>query len=162
MKKAQKEQEKQSAIARLRELLPPGSTVHTILRHRSRSGMQHAISIIANSQEISHLVASAIGSPLDSKWGGIKVGGCGMDMGYSIVHELAYALYPQGFGCIGEDREKWQFCPSNDHLNGDRDYTPHENHATSLDHICVKEPESCKAVKHWHKSGGYALKHKWL
>ena len=54
-------------------------------------------------------------------------------MGFAVIYELSQALFPKGFECIGEK------CPSNDHSNGDRDYTPHH-----------------------HNSGGYALKHRWM
>lgn len=121
---------------KLRLLLPPGSIVYTSLNHVSRSGMQRAIStyiIIKNDvRDISYDVAEIIGSTIHKK-GGIKIDGCGMDMGFAIVHQLSYALYPNGFECIGEN------CPSNDHCNGDRNYEPHH-----------------------HNSGGYAFRHRWL
>lgn len=66
---------------------------------------------------------------------GLIVGGCGMDMGYHLVYALARKLWPDGFDCIGPG------CPSNDHSNGDRDYTPGHRH---------------------HADGGYCLKHRWL
>lgn len=144
-KKQQREQEKQEAISRLRELLPPGSTVFTILRHCSRSGMQRAISPVIDNEDISYLVACATGDTIDQRWGGIKISGAGMDMGYSIIYHLSRVLYPSGYGCIGEDRENHKFCPSNDHSNGDRDYTPHS-----------------QDKPHHHRDGGYALKHRWL
>jgi len=121
---------------KLRALLPPGSIVYTTLNHVSRSGMQRAIStyiIIDNDiRDISYDVAEVIGNTIHNK-GGIKIDGCGMDMGFKIVYQLSYALYPDGFECTGPN------CTSNDHFNGDRDYTPHH-----------------------HNSGGYALIHRWL
>ena len=121
---------------KLRALLPPGSIVYTTLNHVSRSGMQRAIStyiIIDNDiRDISYDVAEVIGNTIHNK-GGIKIDGYGMDMGFAIVHQLSYALYPGGFECTGPN------CTSNDHFNGDRDYTPHH-----------------------HNSGGYALIHRWL
>lgn len=121
---------------KLRALLPPGSIIYTTLNHVSRSGMQRAIStyiIIDNDiRDISYDVAEVIGNTIHNK-GGIKIDGCGMDMGFEIVYQLSYALYPGGFECTGPN------CTSNDHSNGDRDYTPHH-----------------------HNSGGYALIHRWL
>lgn len=61
------------------------------------------------------------------------MGGVGMDMGFALVHELSYSLWPNGFECTG------QRCPSSDHANGDRNYEPHH-----------------------HASGGYALRQEWL
>jgi hypothetical protein len=48
---------------------------------------------------------------------------------HMVVYELAAALFPGGFRCTGEQ------CPSNEHTNGDRDYSPHH-----------------------HQSGGYAFR----
>ena len=87
-----------------------------------------------------YLVAQAIGAKL-GKRDGIIMGGCGMDMGFSLVYNLSSALFPDGFECIGkgDDRGAFSRCPSNDHTNGDRDYSPHK-----------------------HSDGGYALRHRWL
>lgn len=100
-----------AAREQLRALLPPGTTVPTILRHTSRSGMSRSISPIIDGEDCSWLVARAIGGTVDQTHGGIKRGGCGMDMGFDFVYSLSRALYPRGFACIG-DR-----CPSNDHSN---------------------------------------------
>ncbi len=126
----------------LREMLPPGSTVQTILRHVSRSGMTRAISPVVDGHDVSWLVVRAVpGFRVNQKHGGVTLGGCGMDMGFSLVYTLSSTLYPDGFECIGEgDGARWgSRCPSNDHSNGDRDYSPHH-----------------------HASGGYALRQEWL
>jgi hypothetical protein len=131
MTKAQALQQ-QEAIERLREMIKPGETLHTILRSVSRSGMTRHISVLHGTNEITHLVARA----LDLKRaddGGVKVGGCGMDMGFHVVYELSHALWPEGFECAGER------CPANDHSNGDRNYAPH-----------------------MHRDGGYAINQRWL
>lgn len=173
------------AKAELRKLLPPGSTVHTILRHVSRSGLTRAISPVVDSQDVTWLVVSAFPDRFKrhSRYEGIRREGTGMDMGFELVYNLSHALYPGGFECIGDGRELcpacggsgqratalsakgselerhersgttcdecggdgWTGryssprCPSNDHSNGDRDYTQHH-----------------------HSSGGYALSHRWL
>ncbi len=135
MTKAQK-QEQQEAVAKLREWLKPGDTVHTILRHVSRSGMQREISVVllkaGADLHPNYLVAKALGVR-QGKQDGIVMNGCGMDMGHALVYNLGQVLFPEGFTCIGKE------CPSNDHSNGDRDHTPHQ-----------------------HKSGGYAIKQRWL
>jgi hypothetical protein len=105
--------EQVEAREKLRELLPPGTTVSTILRHVSRSGMQRSISPIIDGEDYSWLVRRAIGGIIDQRNGGIKRTGCGMDMGFDLVYSLSRALYPNGFACIGER------CPSNDHSNHD-------------------------------------------
>lgn len=138
------------AVARLRELLPPGSTVFCVLRHVSRSGMQRIISFYAlvpdgkggtYPQYLDGYISSAVGLPRASGMrDGLKVNGCGMDMGFHVVYELGYALYGRGgWGCIGER------CPSNDHSNGDRNYAKHT-----------------KRRPHLHTDGGYALRSQWL
>ena len=130
----------EEARQQLRELLPPGSTVQTILRHTSRSGMSRSISPIIDGSDYSWLVARAIGASVDQNHGGIKRGGCGMDMGFDLIYSLSRALYPDGFACIGwnYDMDRDKRCPSNDHSNHPRETFTH------------------------HESGGYALKHRWL
>ena len=125
--------EQEEARERLLKVLKPGDTVHTILRHVSRSGMQREISIITRGfldldYDASRLLGLRIG-----KRGGLIVGGCGMDMGFHLIYELANMLWPNGFECIGRN------CPANDHTNYAEDDVPQ-----------------------FHKSGGYALRQIWL
>lgn len=174
----------EEAQTELRRMLPPGSTVQTILRHVSRSGMTRAISPVVDGEDATWLVCKAF--PFfkrNARHDGITVGGCGMDMGFWLVYELSHALYPDGFECAGDGREPCPTCGgsgqrstartakgselerhersgtpcddcggygrtgrylpirchSNDHSNGDRDYSPHH-----------------------HSSGGYALAQRWL
>jgi hypothetical protein len=84
-----KRAEQAEAIEKLRIMLPPGSMVKTILRHCSRSGMSRSISPIVNGEDVGYLVALAIDERRDPKNGGIKLGGCGMDMGFQLVYLLA-------------------------------------------------------------------------
>lgn len=86
---------------------------------------------------IGRLCADAIGMPWDGRREGIKIGGCGMDMGYEIAYLLGWALFGKEWPCTGPG------CPSNVHYNpGEErdDYTP----------------------GHLHGDGGYALRHSWL
>jgi hypothetical protein len=103
------------AIERLRELLPPGTVVTMILRHVARSGMTRWISPVIFDQQggtdLSPWVGRAVGWPANRAHEGVKVTGCGMDMGFHLVYTLSHILYPDGFDCLG-DR-----CPSNDHSN---------------------------------------------
>ena len=135
------------ALDELRDDLTPGTTVHTILEHVGRSGMSRRIGVrvfVDNEPRyLDGLVAVALGYPVPRD-GGIRVDGCGMDMGFALVYELSHALYPEGFGCIGRKgypEKRGAICPSNDHSNGDRDYARHTNRAP-----------------HWHNDGGYALR----
>lgn len=129
--------EQVAAAEALRELLPPGATIHTTVKHVSRSGMQRSIScyVIRDNEPrwIDSLICKAAGFTFDTKREAVKIGGCGMDMGFAIVYDVSATLYRGGFTCIGER------CPSNDHSNGDRNYQPHQ-----------------------HADGGYALRQRWL
>jgi len=88
------------AIERLLELLKPGDTVYTILRHVARSGMSRSIQlkIVLDGDivDITYYAARAMGDRIDAKHGGIRIGGCGMDMGFALVYALGRALWPQG------------------------------------------------------------------
>jgi hypothetical protein len=152
------------ALERLREWLKPGDTVHTILRHVSRSGMQRVIQLVriepgetSHEARVLHIgwsAARALGMRYDNKREGIVVGGCGMDMGFALVYELSRVLWPNGHGCTGVG------CPSNDHSNGDRDYTPHN--AALVAELERNRVSTAIAANHWHTDGGYTLKQRWL
>lgn len=129
------------AIADLRTTYPPGARVTTLIRHVSSSGMSRSISVLAAEADgtvtdRSWQVARALDRKLDHRWEGVKIGGCGMDMAFALTYELSRVLYPDGFDCIGDGSpDRFAGCPSNDHSNGDGDYTPHR-----------------------HSDGGYALR----
>lgn len=127
-----KEMAEAEAIVHLREVLKPGDTVYTVLRHVSRSGMSRNIDLyyIKDNKPvwISAYVGCAIGSPQSKRnWErsqGLTVGGCGMDMGFHLVYSLGRVLYRDGFEVEGRGR------------NGDT--SGHD------------------------KDGGYALEHRWI
>ena len=136
-----KAQEKRERVAEcldtLRKLLPPGATVHTTVTHVARSGMSRRIAlyvIIDNEpRRISATVADVLGYPYHDKDGAIAIGGCGMDMGFAIVHSLSYKLHPEGFDCVESETAR---CPSSDHAN--------------------------RVDTRKHTTGGYSLFHRWL
>jgi len=134
---AKKETYREEALRELREILKPGDTVYTILRHVTKSGMTRYIDVFVfrdnKPRYLTYWAKEVLGWGGSKNHEGVKVGGCGMDMGFHLVYSLSRYLYPDGFTCIGED------CPASDHVNGDRDYTPH-----------------------LHTSGGYALRHRWF
>ena len=95
--------ERDAALAELRALLPAGTTVYTILRHVSRSGMPPHVSVKILTpdpawpvQDITYRVATALG-----RWWrftrrgevALIVDGAGMDMGFHVVYTLAQALF---------------------------------------------------------------------
>lgn len=108
-----KEMKRAEAILHLRTILPRGSTVYTILRSVSRSGMTRGIDCYMLSIEnvggqqvaVPNWITSYVGHAIDSpqpenywrKSLGLKVGGCGMDMGFHVVNSLSYALYDDGY-----------------------------------------------------------------
>lgn len=89
--------EKSESIAALRKLCPIGSTIYTVLRHRSSSGMFRVIDLFVIKKGkpvcIAWHAARAMGYKLHGKKEGLSVSGCGMDMGYHLVNSLSYAIH---------------------------------------------------------------------
>lgn len=108
--KAQKAQDKANALETLRAQVRPGTTVYTVLRHVSASGMSRSISLLVTVREKDHRTgkmttrittldyraAQALGYKIDQKHGGLKIGGAGMDMGFHLVYNLGRTLFPNG------------------------------------------------------------------
>lgn len=91
------------ALVKLRDMLPPGATVHCVQRHTSRSGASRSVSLFAQVADelvgFDALAAPALGHQLDKKHGGIRVystvADVYMDAGAVLVSKLAAALgYP--------------------------------------------------------------------
>lgn len=125
------------AMRTLKETLKPGDTVFTILRHVSRSGMMRHISLKLlrgdTPQDLTWLAARVLGDTMAPNNGGLKVGGCGMDMGFHIVFNLSRVVFRDGFKCVGDN------CPANDHFNREK----------------VRKGQL-------HSDPGYALKQRWM
>ena len=89
-------------------LLKPGDKVYTILRHVSRSGMSRRISTVfikdGEPLDISPGVARVLELPYHWNQEGMRIDGCGMDMGFAIVYELSRHLFPDGFAFEGIGR----------------------------------------------------------
>lgn len=92
--KAEKEEIERSKV-KIREILatnPP--EIYTILRSVSASGMSREISVsvvLAGKLIcIDHHVANVLGLHFGKR--GLKVTGCGMDMGFHVVYNLFLAL----------------------------------------------------------------------
>jgi hypothetical protein len=91
----------EQAKKHLREILKPGATVYTILNHCSASGMSRSISLAIGGEKgeitkLDYWVAQVRGEHIDQKHGGLKVSGCGMDMGFHLVYGLGRILWPEG------------------------------------------------------------------
>lgn len=108
-------QRQAEARARCLEWLKPGDIVYTSVRHVAKSGMTRWIRVYLindnSPRDISYTVADALGWKFDENYDAVKVGGCGMDMGFHLVYTLSSILFPNGFDCIREG------CPANDHFN---------------------------------------------
>jgi hypothetical protein len=97
-----KNDEREQAIADLKNYIKPWDTVYTILRHVSSSGMMRHISVVVllngEPRWLDYAVSKATGIPrvpLD-KGEGLKMSGCGMDMGFELVYQIGSVLYPKG------------------------------------------------------------------
>ena len=89
-----KQQERDEAIASLRELVKPSDKIVISIKSVSRSGMSRRMRVYASDlRDISYLVARAIDWSINDK--GILVSGCGMDMTFHLADCLTYALYPE-------------------------------------------------------------------
>lgn len=94
--------EQQEAIAKLRELCPAGTTVYTVNRYTTSSGMGRVISafIIKDGEpyDLDFLIVRAGLYKFNQKHGGLMVRGAGMDMGFHVVYQLSRTLHPGAEG----------------------------------------------------------------
>jgi hypothetical protein len=177
--------QEQESLDVLRETFPVGSTAYTILRHVARSGMTRWISVMQGNRNLSWHVANVIGEKVQERTGTfcLKVGGCGMDMGFHLVYSMSRSLYPGGHGCTGHDRTEGNSlrCPSNDHMNDygqaqreyydlnpdDRLYREDpgylESHARMREYVDHRlATDLGYREDRWHSDGGYAVSQSWL
>ena len=92
----------------LRQTLRPGDTVSLVLRHTSASGMLRRISPVLADRDgytlnLDRYAAMIYDAPPADAGEGVKVGGCGMDMGFHLVYELASMIYGDGYAL----RHQW-------------------------------------------------------
>ena len=85
--------EKTEALQTLQKYLQKGDTVYTVLRHCAPSGMTRWLDlyVIKNGEplRLTWSAAKALGYTYDRKREALKIGGCGMDMGFAVVYDLA-------------------------------------------------------------------------
>lgn len=149
------------AIEQLHKLVTPGATLYTVLRSVSRSGMSRNIDVYAMTVEngalvkrwLSPLIARATGITFDRKRESLKMGGCGMDMGFAIVYDVGRTLYPKGFPVV----ERCDKCL-------DR---PGKNGLGAPCKTCTGTGMKPKRGRNgdesgWDTDGGYALRHEWI
>lgn len=140
---------------KLRKWLKPGDTVHTVLDHVSRSGMSRDIRLVIIGKDGTTLHPNyaaqvILGYPHAKRGDGLRVGGCGMDMGFHLIHSLGYALY-------GEEARSGTGAKANALrralLKADRHY---------YTQLGTPAPDPNKPGDVWFGCAGYALKHRWL
>lgn len=140
--------------AQLRKWLKPGDTVHTIVDHVARSGMRRSIRVLilrdGEALHPNHAVSVVLGLSRAKRGDGMIVGGCGMDMGFHIVHSLGYALFgPEAEHGTGKAANALRRAI----LKADRHYFTQGG---------AKAPNPNKPGREWFGGAGYALKHRWL
>jgi hypothetical protein len=116
MTKKEKAEAKAHALEMLHKFVQPGDTIYTIVTHVSKSGMSRDIKMytIKDNEPVylSGYVARALDLRLSND--GVRVGGCGMDMGYHLVMNLSYALHGYEDKNVPEERKGRPFSPSKD------------------------------------------------
>ena len=89
----------EDAIKFLKTKIKKGDTLYTQLHHVSQSGMTRHISVrqIKNNYPLNwdYQVSIALDWKLVNP--GIKVGGCGMDMGFHLIYTLSQKLFDDGY-----------------------------------------------------------------
>ena len=89
------------SAAKLREILKPGQRVFCILRSVSKSGMSRRISFYAvkdgEMRFLDGYIADILSSVTRDRKEGLRVSGCGMDMGFHVVYSLSSALFDDGY-----------------------------------------------------------------
>jgi len=102
--KQKKAEDRQRALDTLHRMITPGMTVHTILRHVSKSGAVRDISVVVilpnntGRPTVFHpnwAVATLLGDRLTDKNGSdaVRVSGGGMDMGFDLIYRLSSAMF---------------------------------------------------------------------
>jgi len=114
--KAEREADKADAYEQLRDMLERSTprdregrpTMYVTCLHVARSGMSRAIVarlvVDGEIRDVSEYVSDLIGDPIHPV-GGVRVTGCGMDMGFHLVSTVAHYLYR-------EDRPGWAVDPT--------------------------------------------------
>lgn len=111
METTTKRQEKQQAIEELKEMIGGADTLYTILKHVSSSGMTRGIDVyvIKNGRPmwLTGLISKAgiFNQPMNywKRSLGLKVGGCGMDMGFHVVYSVSSVVFGDGY----KVRQEW-------------------------------------------------------
>jgi hypothetical protein len=105
--------EREASLERLKSWIKKGDTLHTTVKHVSKSGMTRYITtrhlkprafapvenltfVGEQPVQISNYdyhIARVLDLPEAPNYQGVKVGGCGMDMGFHLIYSLSRALF---------------------------------------------------------------------
>lgn len=107
-----KEQDKRDAVTRLKHFLGDNPTIYTVCRHVSASGMSRRIScFIANAPDSIQCVdwyIEKLGTYKRHRTKeGLVVGGCGMDMGFSVVYNTSADVFNGEERAGYKIKQKW-------------------------------------------------------
>lgn len=95
--KTQAAQDKAEAIENLRKWIKRDERIYTVLRHRAASGMTRFIDMYYIRDNVPHRItwqaAKALGWTYCTKREALRIGGCGMDMGFHAVYSLSSVLF---------------------------------------------------------------------
>jgi len=118
MTKKEKEERRKSSIKWLKKNIKHKDAIYTVLQNVSSSGMtRHIMCLIVKKKEIVNIsweVADALDYKMNKSGDAVVVGGCGMDMGFSLVYNLS-SLFPFHYYNVKE--EKRGETPSSDGTN---------------------------------------------
>lgn len=89
--------EQQESMNYLKDMLKDGDTLYTTVNHVTKSGETRYIKtiLIRDNQPLylDYHISKVLDWSLSDKYNGIKVGGCGMDMGFHLVYTLSARLF---------------------------------------------------------------------
>ena len=92
--------DKKQAVQEVKKLVKKGDIIYCILDHVSQSGMMRHISFFVIKKNTPIRLNWYISHILDyklTKEKSLKVSGCGMDMGFSVVYNLSQELFKNGY-----------------------------------------------------------------
>jgi hypothetical protein len=93
--------DKESALDWFKKNVAEGDRLYCIIRHVSRSGMKRVISVKAMRNNEPVDISRAVAVLTDSAWDrdnyGVVVNGCGMDMCFGLVYDVAGAVFGDGY-----------------------------------------------------------------
>ncbi len=116
---------REEAIAELRTILQPGSTVYTEIASSDTSSWPRETHIelyVLKDKEprsITRMAGRAIACRMSKSGDAIVSLKFLRRAEFAVVAALSDALFPSGFECIGKE------CPSHEHPRGDKNYVPH-------------------------------------